>query len=107
MDDDPILAGTLVGSRMKCQQAQHVMGDMKHFALNDQESGRNEVNVIISKRAMRESDILPFQIWIEIADSTTLRRSRKSVSGDRCHHISYHLCFVTAIQWMSRCSVAT
>jgi beta-glucosidase len=46
--EDPILAGTLVGNRIKCEQAQHVLGDIKHYAVNDQESGRNEVNAIIS-----------------------------------------------------------
>ena len=28
MGEDPILAGTLVGNRMKCEQAQHLMGDI-------------------------------------------------------------------------------
>ncbi len=31
-----------------------------HYALNDQETGRNIVNVVISKRAMQESDLLGF-----------------------------------------------
>ncbi len=62
MGEDPILAGTLVGNRMKCEQAQHVIGDIKHYAVNDQESGRNEVNVIIGKRALHESDLLPSRL---------------------------------------------
>ena len=33
--EDPILAGTLVGNRIKCEQAQHVIGDIKHYAVND------------------------------------------------------------------------
>ena len=45
MGEDPVLAGTLVGNRIKCEQAQHVIGDIKHYAMNDQESGRNEVDV--------------------------------------------------------------
>ena len=65
--EDPLLAGTMVGNLMKCEQAQHVIGDLKHFAINDQETGRNIVNVIISKRAMQESDLLAFHIGIEIA----------------------------------------
>src|SRR6202035_3900876 len=44
LGEDPILAGTLVGNLMKCEQAQNVIGDIKHYALNDQESGRNEVD---------------------------------------------------------------
>ena len=44
MGEDPILAGTMVGQLMKGEQAEHVIGDIKHYALNDQESGRNAVN---------------------------------------------------------------
>ena len=29
--EDPLLAGTMVGNLMKCEQAQHVIGDIKHF----------------------------------------------------------------------------
>src|SRR5690348_9205479 len=68
LGEDPILAGTLVGNVMKCEQEQHVIGDIKHYALNDQESGRNEVNVSISKRAMRESDLLAFEIGVGMAE---------------------------------------
>jgi len=80
--EDPILAGTLVGNRMKCEQAQHVLGDIKHYAINDQESGRNEVNVIIGKRAMRESDLLAFQIGLEIANPAAVMCSYNAVNGD-------------------------
>ena len=38
--EDPILAGKLVGAEMKAEQEQGVIGDIKHYALNDQESGR-------------------------------------------------------------------
>ena len=99
MGEDPILAGTLVGSRMKCEQAQHVMGDMKHFALNDQESGRNEVNVIISKRAMRESDLLAFQIGIEIADPSGVMCSYNAVNGDYACENKYLLTDVLKKDW--------
>ncbi len=99
MGEDPILAGTLVGNRMKCEQAQHVMGDMKHFALNDQESGRNEVNVIIGKRAMRESDLLAFQIGIEIADPSGVMCSYNAVNGDFACENKYLLTDVLKKDW--------
>ena len=82
MGEDPILAGTMVGNRIKCEQAQHVIGDIKHYALNDQESGRNEVNVIIGKRAMRESDLLAFEIGIEIGQPGAVMCSYNAVNGD-------------------------
>ena len=65
--EDPLLAGTVVGNLMKCEQEQHVIGDIKHYAMNDQETGRNIVNVKISKRAMQESDLLAFHVAIDIA----------------------------------------
>src|SRR5246500_1204726 len=68
MGEDPLLAGTLVGNLMKCEQAQHVIGDIKHYAVNDQETGRNIVNAVISKKALQESDLLAFHIGINIGN---------------------------------------
>ena len=56
--EDPLLAGIMVGNLMKCEQAQHVVSDIKHYVLNDQETGRNVVNAIISKRALQQTDLL-------------------------------------------------
>lgn len=97
--EDPILAGTMVGNLMKCEQAQHVMGDIKHYALNDQESGRNEVNVIIGKRAMRESDLLAFQIGIQIADPAAVMCSYNAVNGNYACENKYLLTDVLKRDW--------
>src|SRR5437867_7583315 len=99
MGEDPVLAGTLVGDRVKCEQAQHVIGDMKHYALNDQESGRNEVNAIIGKRAMRESDLLAFQIGIGIADPAAVMCSYNAVNGDYACENKYLLTDVLKKDW--------
>jgi len=80
--EDPLLAGTLVGNLMKCEQAQHVIGDIKHYALNDQETGRNIVDATISKRAFHESDLLAFQIAIKIADPGAVMCSYNRINGD-------------------------
>ncbi|HZZ37549.1 MAG TPA: glycoside hydrolase family 3 C-terminal domain-containing protein [Acidobacteriaceae bacterium] len=65
--EDPILAGTMVGELARGVQSNQVMGDIKHYAFNDQETGRTIVNAEISQRAARESDLLAFQIAIGIA----------------------------------------
>jgi beta-glucosidase len=70
--EDPLLAGTVVGNLMKCEQAQHVIGDIKHYVMNDQETGRLFVNSVISKRAMQESDLLAFHIAISIANPSAV-----------------------------------
>jgi beta-glucosidase len=66
--EDPLLAGTMTGNVEKGVLSEHVMNDIKHYALNDQETGRNVVNVLLDKKAMRESDLLAFEIAIAIAD---------------------------------------
>ena len=80
--EDPLLAGTIVGNLMKCEQAQHVIGDIKHYVMNDQETGRFFVNAMISKRAMQESDMLAFHIAISIANPGAVMCSYNRINGD-------------------------
>src|SRR5256885_17009308 len=82
MGEDPILAGKMVASAIKGLQAQHVIGDIKHYALNDQESGRNAVNVNIDKRSMHESDLLAFEIGLRESDAAAVMCSYNRVNGD-------------------------
>src|ERR1700684_343289 len=100
--EDPILAGMIVGNRIKCEQAQHVIGDTKHFALNDQESGRDEVNVIIGKRAMQESDLLAFHIGIEIGKPGAVMCAYNAVNGDFACENKYLLTDVLKKDWNFR-----
>ena len=97
--EDPLLAGTIVGNLMKCEQAQHVVGDIKHYAMNDQETGRNFVNAIISKRGMQESDLLAFHIGISIANPAAVMCGYNRVNGDYNCENSYLLHDVLKGQW--------
>ena len=99
LGEDPILAGTLVGNRIKCEQAQHVIGDIKHYAVNDQESGRNEVNVVIGKRALQESDLLAFHIGIEIGNPGAVMCSYNATNGDYGCENKYLLTEVLKKAW--------
>ena len=82
LGEDPILAGTLVARLIEGTQSQHVIGDIKHYAFNDQESGRNSVNITISKRAARESDLLAFEIGVEQGHPAAVMCSYNRVLGD-------------------------
>jgi len=79
--EDPLLAGTLAGVEMKALQEQHIIGDLKHYAMNDQESGRSYVNVKVGKRAMRESDLLTFEIALKFSQSGAVMCSYNLVNG--------------------------
>jgi beta-glucosidase len=63
--EDPILAGKIAAAHIEAIQAQHVIGGIKHFALNDQETGRTTADVQIDERGMRESDLLAFEIGVK------------------------------------------
>jgi beta-glucosidase len=99
MGEDPVLAGKMVGQVMKGEQAQHVIGDIKHYALNDQESGRNAVNVNIDKRAMRESDLLAFEIGLRESNAAAVMCSYNRVNGDYACENKYLLTDVLKKDW--------
>ncbi|MHA6204836.1 beta-glucosidase [Dyella soli] len=80
--EDPLLAGTLVGEAIRGIQSQHVISTIKHFALNDQETGRNTISAQIGEKAMRESDLLAFEIAIERGKPGSVMCSYNKVNGD-------------------------
>ena len=81
MGEDPVLAGIMVGARIRCEGAEHVISDIKHYALNDQESGRQEVDVHISERAAHESDLLAFELGIRYGHPNAVMCSYNGVNG--------------------------
>ncbi len=99
LGEDPILAGTMVGNLIKGVQAQHVLGNVKHYALNDQETGRDFVNATISKRALQESDLLAFHIGLRISDAGAVMCSYNRINGDYACENSYLLTDVLKKDW--------
>jgi beta-glucosidase len=82
MGEDPVLAGTMVGSRIRCEGGEHVISDIKHYAFNDQESGRQEVDAQIGERAGRESDLLAFEVGVKTGHPNAVMCSYNGVNGD-------------------------
>jgi beta-glucosidase len=80
--EDPLLAGVMVGHVIRGVQDNHIMGDIKHFALNGQETGRTVVDARLSKKAARESDLLAFELGIRIGQPSSVMCSYNKVMGD-------------------------
>jgi beta-glucosidase len=99
LGEDPVLAGSLVARLIEGTQSANVIGDIKHYALNDQESGRNSVNITISKRAMRESDLLAFEIGVEQGKPAAVMCSYNRVNGDFACENQYLLNEVLKKDW--------
>jgi beta-glucosidase len=89
--EDPLLAGTMTGNLMKGVQSNKVMGDIKHYAVNDQETGRSIMNAVVSEKALRESDLLAFQIALSIAHPAAVMCSYNKINGDYACENDYTL----------------
>jgi beta-glucosidase len=89
----------MVGATMQGLQAQHVIGDIKHYAVNDQESGRTAVNSLLNKRALRETDLLAFEIGLRISHAGAVMCSYNRVNGDYACENKYLLTDVLKKDW--------
>ncbi len=97
--EDPVLAGTTVGNLIAGVESNHVMGDIKHYAMNDQETGRTVVDVQIGHKAMHESDLLAFEIGIRIGQPSSVMCSYNKVNGDWSCENDYLLNKVLKGEW--------
>lgn len=80
--EDPLLAGTIIGANIAGIQSRNVVSTIKHFALNDQESGRGVLDARISEAGARESDLLAFEIAIARGQPGSVMCSYNKVNGD-------------------------
>lgn len=79
--EDPLLAGVMVGAQIKGVQSNNIVSTLKHFAYNDQESGRFHLNVTIDEAAGRMSDLLALQFAYEIGNPGSVMCSYNRVYG--------------------------
>ncbi|EPR15052.1 beta-glucosidase [Sphingobium indicum IP26] len=82
LGEDPLLAGVMAGEHIRGVQSNHIVSTIKHFALNSQETGRTVLDARIGKAALRESDLLAFQIATEIGDPASVMCAYNKVNGD-------------------------
>ncbi|MET0310245.1 MAG: beta-glucosidase [Sphingomonas sp.] len=64
LGEDPLLAGAMAGAAVQGVQSNNIVSTVKHFILNSQETGRSVLNARIDEAALRESDLLAFEIAI-------------------------------------------
>ncbi len=89
LSEDPLLSGVLVGHAIDGIQSNHIISTIKHLALNGQETGRKFVDVQISDANARESDLLAFQIGIEIGNPGSVMCAYNRVLGHQACSSDY------------------
>ena len=99
LSEDPLLSGVLVGNAIAGIQSNHMISTIKHFALNGQETGRKFADVKITDAHARESDLLAFQIGLEIGQPGSVMCSYNRVHGEQGCASDYLLNKVLKTDW--------
>ena len=97
--EDPLLAGTITGAQIAGIQSAQVISTVKHFAFNDQETGRMEISANIGEEAARESDLLAFEIALERGDPGAVMCAYNRYSGTYACENDFLLTTVLKHDW--------
>ncbi|HTH59937.1 MAG TPA: glycoside hydrolase family 3 C-terminal domain-containing protein [Paraburkholderia sp.] len=81
LGEDPVLAGVLLAARTIGTQQHQVMATIKHYVLNDQETGRNGGNSQADERTMRELYLLAFEIAAKEGKPASVMCSYNRING--------------------------
>ena len=84
LSEDPYLSSQLSVSYTKGVQDNGVAVCVKHFALNNQETNRGSVNVIVSPRAMREIYLPPFEATVVEGNAFGVMSAYNKINGYWC-----------------------
>lgn len=84
LSEDPYLSSVLSVGYTKGVQDNGVAVCVKHFALNNQETNRGSVNVIVSPRAMREIYLPPFEAAIVEGNAYGVMSAYNKINGYWC-----------------------
>ncbi len=82
LGEDPLLCGVLAGEAVRGTQSQHVISTVKHFALNAHETNRSFLDARIDPGALRESDLLAYQMAIERGHPGSIMCAYNLINGD-------------------------
>lgn len=94
ISEDALLTGRLGGASVAGVQSNRIAATVKHLALNSQETGRMIVDARIDMVDLRESDLLAFEIALEIGRPASVMTGYNKVNGD---YAGEHALLITEI----------
>ena len=97
--EDPLLTGLMAGGAIEGAQSRGLISTIKHFALNAQETARVVLDARIDPAAMRESDLLAFEIAIERGRPGCVMCAYNQVNGVYCCENDWLLTSVLKADW--------
>ncbi|PFG58595.1 beta-glucosidase [Vibrio sp. ES.051] len=79
--EDALMTGMMAAAQTRGLSKAGVSGTIKHYAANDQETARVDVDSVMSERALREIHIKPFEMAVKYGQATTIMTSYNPVNG--------------------------
>ncbi len=86
MGEDPYLSSTMVVPYVQGVQENGVAACVKHFVLNNQETRRGSINVVVSKRALHEIYLPAFKAAVTQGHVWSIMGSYNRYLGTHCSH---------------------
>jgi len=99
MGEDPYLTSKMVVPYIKGVQQNGVAACVKHFALNNQETDRNGVNVKVDDRALYEIYLPAFKAAVQEGEVWSIMGSYNLYKGQHCCHNQYLLNDILRGEW--------
>ena len=81
ISEDPHLTGTMAAAQIRGMGRAGVTGTIKHFAGNNQEFHRHDVDSIVSERAMREIYLKGFEMAVKEGGAYSVMTTYGAVNG--------------------------
>lgn len=79
--EDPFVTGKMAAAQLRAMGRYDVTGTIKHFACNSQEYKRNEVEAVVSERALRELYLKGFEIAVTEGGAYSIMTSYNPING--------------------------
>jgi len=99
LSEDPLLSGVLGAAYINGIQSNNVAACVKHYAANNQETRRMNVDAVIDERTLNELYLRSFEILIELSNPWTLMCSYNSVNGSFASESKFLLTDVLRDRW--------
>ncbi|GLB54156.1 glycosyl hydrolase [Neptunitalea chrysea] len=99
MGEDPYLASQMVVPYVKGVQQNGVAACVKHYALNNQETDRHGVNVVVSDRALYEIYLPAFKAAVQEGEAWAIMGAYGKYKGQQCCHNEYLLKDILRDEW--------
>ena len=79
--EDPLLTGKIAAAQLRGLHRSKVTGTIKHFACNNQETGRHTIDSVVSERALREIYLLGFEIAVREGGAVSVMTTYGCLNG--------------------------